>query len=429
MDRHRTGYLHVFFQWRGLEHQHVGPGGQRQVGFFGTEKFLRFPLVESARGHHRLSRRYVAPDGGNRMAGVEQIVGGRVRALGLVGGQAAAGMQVEGGVQGAGQGPFVLVAPPAPVLQAQMGVLASRAAAHDEQLNRGFRFPTVVLALEPAVEEPQPQVVKILRRVVVPVVVPVVSSAGSDHGRLAQVDVAGIGHRARTVGPGPHQQGNGAFLGTGEGHEIIGGRPGIWVVPGAHVHLGHIGKLVIIRLSAEPYLSPVVVEVLPVPDVQQVVFVVGGPLQWRVPLLPGQPFEPIKDILRLDRRLDGVGICVGLPALNGLFVRPGQLAQFEGPAVAAGVEKGIGEPARVQPHAAQIRWVQTGRRRLGMGRVGEPVGADLAAVPGLFGQPFHGVVAIFSLCRVLGEPALRSVASPAVLKHRDIPVGGEEHRL
>ena len=259
--------------------------------------------------------------------------------------------------------------------------------------------------------------VEVLRKIVV------------DRCLFAEIDVPGMGQRAGAVGPGAHQQSDRAFLRTGKRHEIIGGRPGIRVVPGAHVHLRHVGKHIVVFLSAEADLLPVVVEVFPSPDIQQIVFVVGRPLQRRVSLLPGQPVEPAKDVLGFKRRLDCLRECICLAAFDGLFVGPGQLPEFKGATVAAGVEEGVGEPTRIQPHTTQVRRVQTRRRRLGVRRVGQAIGADLAAVPGLLRQPSQCIEPVLALIDVLGELSLGFVTCPAVLHHRDIAVGGEEYRF
>jgi len=50
-------------------------------------------------------------------------------------------------------------------------------------------------------------------------------------------------------------------------------------------------------------------------------------------------------------------------------------------------------------------------------------------VPRLPGQPGQGIETVFALIGVLGELAFRQITGPAVLEHRDIPVGGKEQRL
>ena len=303
------------------------------------------------------------------------------------------------------------------MVQALLRVRAARAAAHYKQLYRRVVLQAILFVFEPAIEEPEPQVVEVLRKIVV------------DRCLFAEIDVPGMGQRAGAVGPGAHQQSDRAFLRTGKRQEIIGGRPGIRVVPGAHMHLRHVGKHIVVFLGAEADLLPVVVEVFPSPDIQQIVFVVGRPLQGRVSLLPGQPVEPAKDVLGLERRLDCLRKCIGLPTFDGLFVGPGQLPEFKGATVAAGVEEGVGEPPRIQPHTAQVRGVQTRRRRLSVRRVGQTIGADLATVPGLLRQPSQCIEPVLALIDVLGELALGFVTCPAVLYHRNIAVGGEEHRF
>ena len=92
--------------------------------------------------------------------------------------------------------------------------------------------------------------------------------------------------------------------------------------------------------------------------------------------------------------------------------------QLEGAAVAATGLEGVKEAAGIQPHAAQVGRAEAGQGRLGVGGIGDAVGADLAVAPGLPAQPFHGIVTVRPLGYVFAEPAPGGVTSPAVLDNR-----------
>ena len=135
------------------------------------------------------------------------------------------------------------------------------------------------------------------------------------------------------------------------------------------MHLRNVREHTVIFLGTETNLPPVVVKTLSRPDIQQILLVVGRPLQRRVALLPGQPVEPAKDILRLNSSLHCVRVGISLRTFHRLLISPGQLAKFKCAAVTTGVEESVGKPARVHPHAGQIRRVETSSSSLGVGRV------------------------------------------------------------
>ena len=142
--------------------------------------------------------------------------------------------------------------------------------------------------------------------------------------------------------------------------------------------------------------------------------------------LPGQAGEPVVDVLPGHGGAGGVRVVAGFGAFQGLAEGPGYLAQLEGAAVATTAVVGAGEAAALQPHGGQVRRVEAGQGRLGVGGVGEAKGGDLAVAPGLFSQPLDGVVAVPAFVHVLGEAAFGIVTATAVLDDGDVAVVGEE---
>ena len=116
------------------------------------------------------------------------------------------------------------------------------------------------------------------------------------------------------------------------------------------MHLGHGGEVGVVGLGAQAGLLPILTEVLLAPDLHEVIFVIGGPTQRRVALLPGHPLQPFMDVLVLQRRLGNRRVGLGLRALHGLTEGPRNLPKLESAAVAATALKGVGKSPAIQPH-------------------------------------------------------------------------------
>ena len=115
-----------------------------------------------------------------------------------------------------------------------------------------------------------------------------------------------------------------------------------------------------------------------------------------------------------QRALDE-GVGSGLGALDGLAHGPGGLLELEGPALPDAALVGVVEAAGVHEHGFEGGGRQAGGRHLGVGRVGEAHGADLAVAPALGGDPGNGVEAVLAFGEVFGEGAFRAVGAAAVL--------------
>jgi len=126
------------------------------------------------------------------------------------------------------------------------------------------------------------------------------------------------------------------------------------------------------------------------------------------------------------------------PALlgEGVAIGPCRLLQVEGAAMADAAAVGAGEAATIKELRRQPRWVETAKRRLRVGGIEQPEGADAAVAPRLPLEPNERVEAVLGLAQIFREMAARMIAAAAVLigdprslRRRKNGARGERHVL
>ena len=318
-------------------------------------------------------------------------------------------MEVPGGVLGAGEGPFLLVAP---------AVLA-----HDEDANGSLVHDPGVLALQPVAEPALLDLHEV------------------DLGFRAEVEVAGpaaLGKGVADVAPGADEQALlAARVGAAEGVDAFEAGEGALqedVVPGAEVEHGHVDG---VEAAADVDLVP---EGAVVGVVEVVAEVGSAVLHALDPVGEGDVGVALGgEGLREEAVLLG-RVEVGL---EGVHLLAGEAIALQG---VAALEEGVGDHPAVlegaagvaRPALAVIGGSGDGRHRLQMGRgvggelvlvgaqVGLAEGSDIAVAPGLLGEPLDGVVAVGALVQVGGVVALGAEASAAVLGDVGVAEGQPE---
>src|SRR5262245_43725803 len=86
---------------------------------------------------------------------------------------------------------------------------------------------------------------------------------------------------------------------------------------------------------------------------------------------------------------------------------------------------GVGKAAAIEKLRRQPRRVEAAERRLRMGGVGQPEGADAAVAPRLSLEPDEGVETVLRLAQIFRETAARMIAATAILIGNGIAVPNE----
>src|SRR5215469_669850 len=76
---------------------------------------------------------------------------------------------------------------------------------------------------------------------------------------------------------------------------------------------------------------------------------------------------------------------------------------------------GVGEAAAIEELCGQPRRVEAAERRLRVGSIGQPEGADTAVAPSLALEPDERVEAVLGLAQIFRETAARTIAAAAIL--------------
>jgi len=85
----------------------------------------------------------------------------------------------------------------------------------------------------------------------------------------------------------------------------------------------------------------------------------------------------------------------------------------------------VGEAAAIEELCGQSRRVEAAERRLCVGGIGQPEGADAAVAPRLAQEPGERVATVLGLAQVFRETTARMIAAAAVLIGDGIAVPDE----
>ena len=212
-----------------------------------------------------------------------------------------------------------------------------------------------------------------------------------------------------------------AALGARQADVVLHRGSRIGVVPARQMHDRHIGITLVETLRVDPRPLPVIVKHAVRPLLEQIVLVFGCGADRRVPFMPGHSAEPGANVLRcqggFDRRVAGVG--------ERVAVGPGRLLQVECPAMANATAIGVGEAAAIEELCRQPRRVEAAERRLRVGSIGQPEGADTAVAPRLALEPSERVETVLGLAQIFRETAAGMIAAAAILIGDGIAVPDE----
>ncbi len=280
------------------------------------------------------------------------------------------------------------------------------AAAHHEQPHRRFR---IVGAAQHRVEEPQPVAAPIARPTV-------------QRGVRPELHVAEAGLAAVAVGPWPQDQPLPAASGLAQPGVVLRRRQRIRVEPGRHVNARRGAVARVVPGGPQAQLLPIGVERAMPPLLEQIRLVIRMVPQRRVARLPRHAGEPVAQVL-VGQGGAQHRVRLGFRRQQRLVVGPTGLLQLERAELADAAGPGIAEPAAVQHLRHQARRVQAPQRRLGVGGVAEPHGADAPVAPGLPQQPGAGVEAVLGIGQIFDETPLGPVAAAAILEHHSQAAG------
>src|SRR6516165_387319 len=134
------------------------------------------------------------------------------------------------------------------MLEPDVAIAPARATAHHKDAYWRFLINTVGQPLDPTVEPAPPQFEEIFGEVLV------------DRSGAAELDLAGMAHRAIAMGPWAEDQLHPAALGPRQANVVLHRCSGVGVVPARQMDDRYIGIAVVEALRIDPRPLPVIVK-------------------------------------------------------------------------------------------------------------------------------------------------------------------------